>query len=104
MLALIIGQGPGARVHPFLLNRFTFLATAPNESEVNPELLKCFSLRLALKTYRIDELERLVLLLAKENELTLVTEVVGQIARVCEGNPNRIAQLLRRFARLGKRK
>src|SRR5208283_1108289 len=102
-ISLIIGKGPGARIHPFYLNRFTFIATAPNETAVSPDLLRCFSLRLALRTYKLDELEQLVALLANENGLTLAPEVIGQIADVCEGSPNRIAQLLRRFARLGKK-
>jgi hypothetical protein len=53
--------------------------------------------------YRVDELERLVSLLANENGLTLAFEVTRQIVGVCEGSPYRIAQLVRSFARLGKK-
>jgi len=102
-ISLIIGQGPGVRIHPFPLGQFTCIATAPKESDVSPDLLKCFSLRVPLRPYTVEESERLVILTAIENGLNLGPEVVAQVVSVCGGNPNRIAQLLRRFARLGKK-
>lgn len=100
---LTIGIGPGARIHPFHLSRFTCIATAPIESALSPELLKCFSLRLALKMYSEDELKPLVVLVANQNGLALTPEVIDQVVRLCEGKPNRITMLLRRLARLGEK-
>ena len=100
-ILLSIGAGPNPRIHPFYLNRFTLIATAPTESSVHSDLLKCFSLRLTLKPYTLAELESLISSLLPLHGLQLTSEVISQVARMCGGSPNTITQLLRRLERLG---
>jgi Holliday junction resolvasome RuvABC ATP-dependent DNA helicase subunit len=102
-LRLVIEFKSQIRIHPFPLSRFTCIATASREPDVNAKLLSCFSLRVPIRSYSTEESESLVTLLAGENGLTLAPEAVRQVLSVCGGNPSRIAQLLRRFLRFGKK-
>jgi Holliday junction resolvasome RuvABC ATP-dependent DNA helicase subunit len=99
---LIIGQGAGARLHPFILNRFTFLGTAPRLTDVPPDLLKCFNVSLTLQPYSNSELQSIAVSLAARDGLTLGDGVLPLLVSVSQRNPNSIEQLLRRFVRLGK--
>jgi len=98
----LVIEAPRYRVHPFTLNRFTFLGTAPRATDVPPDLLKCFSLSLTLQPYSNSELQAIVVSLAARNGLTLSEGVLPLIVSVSQRTPSSIEQLLRRIARLGK--
>ena len=86
------------------LNRFTFLGTAPRVVDVPPDLLKCFSLTLTLQPYSNSELQAIAALLAARNGFTLSDSVPELLVSASQRTPHSIAQLLRRFAILGKAK
>ena len=98
---IISGQG-GQRIHPFYLNRFTLLATAPRIADVPAELAGCFSVTLTLDPYSNEELEKITCLLALPLRLTMTPEAAHLIAMSGQRTPSSIDQLLRKFARLGK--
>ncbi len=101
---LIIGQGSHRRPFAFPLNRFTLVATAPAESSIRPELLRCLSLRLTTRRYHLEELEQLTSALADQNGLAIDDEAIRLIAEVAGGTPNHVANLILRFSRLGQSK
>jgi hypothetical protein len=86
------------------LNRFTFLGSAPRVVDVPPDLLKCFSLTLTLQPYSSSELQAIAALLAARNGLSLSESVPELLVSASQRTPHSIAQLLRRFAILGKAK
>lgn len=99
---LVIGQGPGARVHPFNLNRFTCIATAPRIGEIAPDLFRCFSLPLTLRPYSNQELKEMTVQMTSKIGLVLNEGVVPMLVSASERTPRSIEQLLRRLTRLGK--
>jgi Restriction endonuclease len=84
------------------LNRFTFFGAAPRVVDVPPDLLKCFSLTVTLQPYSNSELQAIAVLLAVRNGLTLSDGVTALLVSASQRTPHAIAQLLRRFAILGK--
>jgi Holliday junction resolvasome RuvABC ATP-dependent DNA helicase subunit len=99
---LVIGQGPGARVHPFDLNRFTCIATAPRIADITPDLLRCFSLSLTLQPYSNQELKEMTVQLASKIGLVLNEGVVPMLVTASEHTPRSVEQMVRRFTRFGK--
>jgi Holliday junction resolvasome RuvABC ATP-dependent DNA helicase subunit len=97
-----IGQGPGARIHPFQLNRFTCLATAPKIAELPQQLTRCFSLSLTVQSYSSQELKDITVRLASQLGLSLAESVVPILVNASERTPHSIDQMLRRFTRFGK--
>lgn len=91
-----------ARIHPYQLNRFTCIATAPRLADVHPDLQKCFSLSGPLQAYTTLELESISLTLAGQNNLALGKGVAHLVATVAQGNPGMVEQLIRRLSRLGR--
>jgi Holliday junction resolvasome RuvABC ATP-dependent DNA helicase subunit len=99
---LVIGQGPAARVHPFDLNRFTCIATAPRVGDIAPDLLRCFSLSLTVQPYSNQELKDITARLASHVGLTLNEEVIPMLVNASDRTPRSIDQMLKRFNRFGK--
>lgn len=99
---LIIGVGPGARVHPYRTNQFTLIATACRIADVPSDILRCFSLAVPLQPYTSLEIESIVIDLANANGVALSNGVARLVAGVCQGNPGTVEQLIRRLSRLGK--
>ena len=99
---LTIGKGPGARIHPFELNRFTCLATGPRIGDIPPDLLRCFSLSLTVQPYSNQELKDITVRLASQVGLILNEGVVPMLVNASERTPRSIEHRLRRFTRLGK--
>lgn len=100
-IALVVGQGPGARIHPFRLNYFTCIATATSETECPRELLEAFPLRIALQPYSEAEMERLTATLVHERGLKISPSVAVQVARGSRGSPHQAELLLERLAQTG---
>ena len=53
---LVIGQGPGARIHPFLLNRFTLIGATTRAGLVTAPLRSRFGIVHRLEYYRPEDL------------------------------------------------
>jgi len=90
------------RVFPYQTNRFTLIATAQRLSDVPLEILKGFSLSIALQPYSVVELEQIAGSFAKASGLGLMKGVAPLIVSVANGNPGTVEELIRRLSRLEK--
>jgi Holliday junction resolvasome RuvABC ATP-dependent DNA helicase subunit len=94
--------GAAKRVHPFTLNRFTCIGTAPRIGDIAPDLLRCFSLSLTLQPYSNQELKEMTVQLASKIGLVLNEGVVPMLVNASEHTPRSVEQMIRRFTRFGK--
>jgi hypothetical protein len=99
---LVIGQGPGARIHPYQLKRFTCVSSVPRDSDLSPQLREAFALVLRLQPYSDAELSEIVLHVAEESQTTLERPAALWIAAAAHGSPHEAEALLRRMTRGGK--
>lgn len=100
---LIIGQGPGHRVHPYQLSRFTCVASVPREGDLPPELRDGFPLILRLQPYSSPELSAIAARVAEGISTSLAPAAAGLIAGASNGNPHQAEVLVRRIARGDKK-
>ncbi len=96
---LIIGQGRGARVHPYQLNPFTCVASIPRESDLVPELRDVLPLVLKLQPYSNSELAAIATRVAEENSKSLAPSAAGLIGDASNGSPHQAEVLVGRIAR-----
>jgi Holliday junction resolvasome RuvABC ATP-dependent DNA helicase subunit len=97
---LLIGQGSGARVHPFQLNRFTCVATAQRVSDCPPELRDAFALTISLEPYSQSELEALAALISLRVGVKIDSGASKLISQVSGGVPRKIEMTIDRMAKL----
>jgi holliday junction DNA helicase RuvB len=93
---LIIGQGPGARVHPYQLNRFTLIGATTRAGLIMAPLRSRFGIVHRLEFYSPEDLLRIVHRSAKILGITVDTDGAGEIARRSRGTPRVANRLLRR--------
>src|ERR1051326_7307377 len=95
---LVIGQGPGARIHPFHLNQFTLIGATTRAGLITAPLRSRFGIVHRLDFYEPEDL--LIILRRSSKILNIQMEEGGaeEIAGRCRGTP-RIANRLRRRAR-----
>ncbi len=93
---LIIGQGPGARVHPYQLNRFTLVGATTRAGLVMAPLRSRFGIVHRLDFYTPDDLEKIIGRSAKILGITIDPEGAAEIARRSRGTPRVANRLLRR--------
>jgi len=93
---LIIGQGPGARVHPYQLNRFTLVGATTRAGLIMAPLRSRFGIVHRLDFYTPDDLERIVTRSAKILGITIDKDGGAEIARRSRGTPRVANRLLRR--------
>jgi Holliday junction DNA helicase RuvB len=93
---LIIGQGPGARVHPYQLNRFTLIGATTRAGLIMAPLRSRFGIVHRLEFYSPEDLQRIVERSAKILGITMDREGAGEIARRSRGTPRVANRLLRR--------
>jgi Holliday junction DNA helicase RuvB len=93
---LIIGQGPGARVHPYQLNRFTLIGATTRAGLIMAPLRSRFGIVHRLEFYSPDDLQRIVERSAKILGITMDREGASEIARRSRGTPRVANRLLRR--------
>ncbi len=104
---LIIGQGPGARVHPYQLNRFTLIGATTRAGLIMAPLRSRFGILHRLEFYTPEDLHRIVVRSAKILGITIDDGGASEIARRSRGTPrvaNRLVAArprLRRSAREG---
>ena len=93
---LIIGQGPGARVHPYQLNKFTLIGAATRAGLVMAPLRSRFGIVHRLEFYSPDDLLRIIVRSAKILGIALEQDGAREIARRSRGTPRVANRLLRR--------
>jgi len=93
---LIIGQGPGARVHPYQLNKFTLIGATTRAGLIMAPLRSRFGIVHRLEFYTPEDLQRIVERSAKILGITMDREGAAEIARRSRGTPRVANRLLRR--------
>jgi holliday junction DNA helicase RuvB len=93
---LIIGQGPGARVHPYQLNRFTLVGATTRAGLIMAPLRSRFGIVHRLEFYTPADLLRIVERSAKILGIAIDEPGASEIARRSRGTPRVANRLLRR--------
>ena len=93
---LIIGQGPGARVHPYQLNRFTLIGATTRAGLIMAPLRSRFGIVHRLEFYSAEDLLLIVQRSAKILGITMDEPGASEIARRSRGTPRVANRLLRR--------
>jgi Holliday junction DNA helicase RuvB len=93
---LVIGQGPGARIHPFHLNHFTLIGATTRAGLITAPLRSRFGIVHRLDFYEPEDL--LIILHRSAKILNIQMDEGGaeEIARRCRGTPRVANRLLRR--------
>ena len=93
---LIIGQGPGARIHPFPLGHFTLIGATTRAGLITAPLRSRFGIVHRLDFYEPEDL--LIILHRSARILNITVEAGGaeEIAGRCRGTPRIANRLLRR--------
>jgi holliday junction DNA helicase RuvB len=93
---LIIGQGPGARVHPYQLNHFTLIGATTRAGLIMAPLRSRFGIVHRLEFYTPEDLLRIVTRSAQILGIAIDREGALEIARRSRGTPRVANRLLRR--------
>src|SRR6202046_1627001 len=93
---LIIGQGPGARVHPYQLNRFTLIGATTRAGLIMAPLRSRFGIVHRLEFYSPEDVLQIVQRSAKILGIAMDAEGAAEIARRSRGTPRVANRLLRR--------
>jgi Holliday junction DNA helicase RuvB len=93
---LIIGQGAGARIHPFQLNRFTLIGATTRAGLVTAPLRSRFGIVHRLDFYTPEDLLEIVRRSAKILNIAVDDAGAEEIARRSRGTPRVANRLLRR--------
>jgi len=93
---LIIGQGPGARVHPYQLNKFTLIGATTRAGLIMAPLRSRFGIVHRLEFYSPEDLLRIIARSAGILGIALEQDGAREIARRSRGTPRVANRLLRR--------
>src|SRR3984885_6575973 len=93
---LIIGQGPGARIHPFPLSRFTLIGATTRAGLITAPLRSRFGIVHRLEFYEPEDLLIIIHRSAKILNITMDEGGAEEIAKRCRGAPRIANRLLRR--------
>jgi Holliday junction DNA helicase RuvB len=93
---LIIGQGPGARVHPYQLNRFTLIGATTRAGLIMAPLRSRFGIVHRLEFYSPEELLQIVTRSARILGIKMDQPGAAEIASRSRGTPRVANRLLRR--------
>ena len=93
---LVIGQGAGARIHPFILNRFTLIGATTRAGLVTAPLRSRFGIVHRLEFYTPEELVIIVRRSASILGIAVDDDGAFEIARRSRGTPRVANRLLRR--------
>jgi Holliday junction DNA helicase RuvB len=93
---LIIGQGPGARVHPYQLNKFTLVGATTRAGLIMAPLRSRFGIVHRLEFYSPEDVLLIVQRSAKILGIKMDEEGAQEIARRSRGTPRVANRLLRR--------
>jgi Holliday junction DNA helicase RuvB len=93
---LIIGQGPGARIHPFQLGHFTLIGATTRAGLITAPLRSRFGIVHRLDFYEPTDLLIIIRRSAKILNIEMDEAGAEEIARRCRGTPRIANRLLRR--------
>jgi holliday junction DNA helicase RuvB len=93
---LIVGQGPGARIHNMRLKQFTLIGATTRAGLVTAPLRSRFGIVHRLEFYTPEELVEIVSRSAKILNITVDDDGAFEIARRSRGTPRVANRLLRR--------
>src|SRR5262252_5382777 len=93
---LVIGQGPGARIHPFHLNHFTLIGATTRAGLITAPLRSRFGIVHRLDFYEPEDLLVILHRSAKILNIQMEEDGAQEIARRCRGTPRIANRLLRR--------
>jgi Holliday junction DNA helicase RuvB len=93
---LVIGQGPGARIHPFHLNRFTLIGATTRAGLITAPLRSRFGIVHRLDFYEPEDLLIIIHRSAKILNIHMEAGGAEEIAKRCRGTPRVANRLLRR--------
>jgi Holliday junction resolvasome RuvABC ATP-dependent DNA helicase subunit len=93
--------GRSGSLHPFMLNRFTLLATVPRIDDVPSGLSRSFGLSLTIQPYSNEELKQITTSLATKLGIKLEEPVATMLINVGHRSPGSLERMLKRFTRLG---
>src|SRR5246500_4581090 len=93
---LIIGQGPGARIHPFPLSHFTLVGATTRAGLITAPLRSRFGIVHRLDFYEPEDLLIIINRSAKILNIQMEEGGAEEIARRCRGTPRIANRLLRR--------
>ena len=93
---LIIGQGPGARIHPYRLNKFTLVGATTRAGLLTAPLRSRFGIVHRLDFYTPDDLREIIRRSAKILNIVVDEEGAREMARRSRGTPRVANRLLRR--------
>jgi Holliday junction DNA helicase RuvB len=93
---LVIGQGPGARIHPYQLNKFTLIGATTRAGLLMAPLRSRFGIVHRLDFYTAADLLKIVLRSAKILGIAIEEAGAAEIARRSRGTPRVANRLLRR--------
>jgi Holliday junction DNA helicase RuvB len=93
---LVIGQGAGARIHPFILNRFTLIGATTRAGLVTAPLRSRFGIVHRLEFYTPEDLVIIVRRSASILGIAVDDDGAFEIARRSRGTPRVANRLLRR--------
>ncbi|MGA8872923.1 MAG: Holliday junction branch migration DNA helicase RuvB [Candidatus Acidiferrales bacterium] len=93
---LIIGQGPGARVHPYHLNKFTLIGATTRAGLIMAPLRSRFGIVHRLDFYTPGDLKKIITRSARIIGVKLDEAGADEIARRSRGTPRVANRLLRR--------
>jgi len=93
---LIIGQGPGARIHPFPLGHFTLIGATTRAGLITAPLRSRFGIVHRLDFYEPADLLIIIHRSAKILNIEMDEGGAEEIARRCRGTPRVANRLLRR--------
>jgi Holliday junction DNA helicase RuvB len=100
---IVIGQGPGARVHTMKLNRFTLVGATTRAGLLTAPLRSRFGIVHRLDFYTTEDLVEIVLRSARILEIGIDKGGAEEIARRSRGTPrvgNRLLRRVRDFAQV----
>src|ERR1700746_3468422 len=93
---LVIGQGPGARIHPFHLNHFTLIGATTRAGPITAPLRSRCGFVHRLDFYEPEDLLIIINRSAKILNIQMEEGGAEEIARRCRGAPRIANRLLRR--------
>ena len=93
---LVIGQGPGARIHPFQLNRFTLVGATTRAGLITAPLRSRFGIVHRLDFYQPENLVEILHRSASILKIALDAEGAAEVAKRSRGTPRVANRLLRR--------
>src|ERR1700739_1935157 len=93
---LVIGQGPGARIHPFQLNRFTLVGATTRAGLITAPLRSRFGIVHRLEFYKPENLIEILHRSAGILNIPLDSDGAAELASRSRGTPRVANRLLRR--------